>query len=109
MHMHIYPRISLINSSSTDQTKGTEPLFLQPTPATLRAPSYLHLFGFSFLGLFYFRLAACFHASRLARLSPAYLRRAHNRCLSCITGPFRTPPVPDTPTHARPRSVLPGP
>lgn len=53
----------------------------------------------------HFRLAACFHATRLARLSPAYLRRTHHRCLFCIIGPPRTPPVSNT-LRARPRLVL---
>ena len=55
--------------------------------------------------LFHFRLAACFYATRLARLSPAYLRRTHHRCLFCIIGPPRTPPVSNT-LRARPRLVL---
>jgi len=60
---------------------------------------------FLWLLLFHFRLAACFHATRLARLSPAYLRRTHHRCLFCIIGPSRTPPVSNT-LRARPRLVL---
>ena len=56
---------------------------------------------FLWLLLFHFRLAACFHATRLARLSPAYLRRTHHRCLFCILGPPRTPPVSNT-LRARP-------
>ena len=60
---------------------------------------------FLWLLLFHFRLAACFHATRLARLSPAYLRRTHHRCLFCIIGPPRTPAVSNT-LRARPRLVL---
>ena len=85
-------------TSSRDQPKQQQrhrpderdriPLPATHTHCAARTLVFTSLFWFSFLGLFYFRLAACFNASCPAWLSPAYLRRAHNRCLSCINGPF---------------------
>ena len=98
IYMHIYILRSIYTSISKDQPKQQQrhrpderdriPLPAIHTHCAARTLVFTSLFWFSFLGLFYFRLAACFHASCPAWLSPAYLRRAHNRCLSCINGPF---------------------
>ena len=84
--LHGVNKRALLSTDVTDDfhiSRGGEQQYPLPTTHTHYTARTLLLtsFWFSFLVLFYFRLAACFHASRLARLSPAYLRRAHN-CLA---------------------------